>query len=128
MSELYGKYLVLKVQDIEKYCSDSQKEDLAKLIHTVAEGRASEGKGVNDYWVVNRDENYADIVKKLVFVEISPEEVVVGSSMRKKLQIADEALRRIRRHARISSKGAYNLSTPWLVSDNAITEMLEIGK
>jgi hypothetical protein len=61
------KFVVLKVEDIEKYCSFEQHEQLSDICSQVEGGRMEEGKNAeNRYFVVNTDEPYAGEVKAVI--------------------------------------------------------------
>lgn len=63
----YTKYEVMKLDDIEKYCSLAQREYLKYIIRTIQDGREEESKvPCNKYVVVNEDQPYAGIVWKLI--------------------------------------------------------------
>lgn len=60
-------HVVLKREDIEKYCSDQQQESLKEIMDAVAAGRKADGKNPNaEYIVCNMDEPYADQVLSLI--------------------------------------------------------------
>jgi hypothetical protein len=61
------KFVVLKIEDIEKYCSFEQQEQLTGICNQIEGGRMEEGKNAeNRYFVVNTDEAYASEVKALI--------------------------------------------------------------
>jgi hypothetical protein len=61
------KFIVFKVEDIEKSCNEKQLRDLYVIAHTIKELRTKEGRNPDpDYFVVNKDEPYADKVKALI--------------------------------------------------------------
>lgn len=62
-----AKFLVLKWEDIDKYLTEEQKENLKDVVASIFMGRSDEGKPHNYYWVVNQDEPYADLVRDLIF-------------------------------------------------------------
>jgi hypothetical protein len=65
--ERYTKYEVMKLDDIEKYCSLAQRRQLIDIIMTVQDGREKDGKvRCNNYVVVNEDQPYAEQVWKLI--------------------------------------------------------------
>ena len=67
------KYLVLKVDDIVKYLSIEQRQDLNDITQTIDIGRGKSRKKVNNkYHVCNRDEPYADsVLTSIVMGEIN---------------------------------------------------------
>ena len=72
----YGKYLVLKLEDIESFLSILDKKKLEEMCDTVGLMRKSIGKKENSYVAVNEDEPYAEIVWKLIEVsQTKPEEL-----------------------------------------------------
>ena len=57
------KYVVLKNEDIEKYCKAGDLNALDFIKHKIKKGRQNEGKSANNsYYVCNTDEPYADKV------------------------------------------------------------------
>ncbi len=65
--ERYAKYEVMKLGDIDKYLSPSQKEYLKYIIKTIQDGREEDDKvRCNRYIVVNEDQPYAEQVWKLI--------------------------------------------------------------
>lgn len=61
------KFIVVKKEDVQKYLSKSDMVILNVLLGKIVEGRAEEGKSTdNKYWVVNRDEKYADKVLQII--------------------------------------------------------------
>jgi len=62
----YGKYLVLKYDDINKYLSEAEWEEFRELLGRIWNGRKQDGKPYNTYVVVNEDEPYAELVWALI--------------------------------------------------------------
>jgi len=63
----YNKYEVMKLDDIEKYLSPTQKSNLGDIIHTLQKGRSEEGKvPCNSYVVVKEGLPYTEQVWKLI--------------------------------------------------------------
>ena len=63
----YTKYEVMKLDDVEKYLNSDQKAILSGIVETIQEGRKRDGKvPCNSYVVVNEDQQYAEIVWKLI--------------------------------------------------------------
>ena len=60
------KYLVLKLDDIEKYLTDREKFALTNVCLRIREGRDLDGKKQNHYVVVNEEETYAEKVWDLI--------------------------------------------------------------
>lgn len=60
------KYLVVKTDDLDRLISDTQWEELQKILDTVKQARHKLGKKENSYVVVNEDEPYSGIVWELV--------------------------------------------------------------
>ncbi|WP_123032211.1 hypothetical protein [Bacillus sp. TYF-LIM-B05] len=61
------KYVVLKIGDIEKYCSFEQQDNLSEIVNEVHSGRARDNKEQeNRYIVINSDEPYAPIVAEIM--------------------------------------------------------------
>lgn len=58
---------VLKIDDVNKYCSPISRARLNASITEVQQGRLSERKSMsNDYLVINTDEPYADKIRELM--------------------------------------------------------------
>ena len=71
------KYGVLKIDEVEKYCSEESLRALDQVVQEISDGRARDGKDyVNVYMVVNTDEPYADEVRDLIEKHIG-EEIVL---------------------------------------------------
>jgi hypothetical protein len=61
------KFVVLKIEDVDKYCSFEQQEQLSDICVQIEGGRMEEGKNAeNRYLVVNIDEPYAKEVKEII--------------------------------------------------------------
>lgn len=61
------KYVVLKIEDIDKYCSFEQQEQLSDICNQIQGGRMEEKKNAeNRYLVINTDEPYAKEVKEII--------------------------------------------------------------
>ncbi|MBY8913288.1 hypothetical protein KY305_11110 [Bacillus sp. YC2] len=63
-----SKFVVLKADDIKDHLNWGERAVFRTLIEKVRIGREAEGKAVNDYAVINRDEPYinevTDIMRK----------------------------------------------------------------
>ena len=63
----YAKYEVMKLEDIDKYLTPTQKTNLDDIILSIHKGRIKNGKApCNHYVVVNEDMPYAEQVWKLI--------------------------------------------------------------
>lgn len=64
----WGKFLVLKMEDLQRFLTDEQKEQLSWIIYSYFEGRlVDDGKGLDSrYYVVNADEPWSDKVKQVI--------------------------------------------------------------
>lgn len=72
-TKVYNKYLVIKRERIQSFPKDLQ--DTLKQIEALLETPNLHGRefiAPNEYWVVNKDESYADEVRKLIFGETRP--------------------------------------------------------
>lgn len=77
MSEnLYNKFMIVKNEDIKNYLTPTEQNILNELLIKIGANRMGDGKGTNNYLVVNQDESYADLVKKLILKDISAYEIV----------------------------------------------------
>ena len=61
-----NKYLVLKLDDIQKYLAPWDRVSLKEVCECVEIGRKLDGKKDNRYVVVNEDEPYAEKVWELI--------------------------------------------------------------
>lgn len=61
------KFVVFKKEDALKYLSEPALQSLEQILNMIAEGRNKDGKKpVNEYWVCNTDEPYAEIVHGVI--------------------------------------------------------------
>lgn len=61
-------HIVLKKDDINKYLSGSEKNTLTMIENKIISGRLKDGKNpVNQYYIVNTDEPYAEEIHKIIF-------------------------------------------------------------
>ena len=60
------KYLVLKIDDLDRYLFPFQKKQLSMICAIVENGRRVDDKKQNYYVVVNQDEPYSEQVWKLI--------------------------------------------------------------
>jgi len=61
------KHVVLKIEDVEKYLHDYQRNELAEMCGDIEYGRKRNGENVdNEYLVINTDEPYADEVIEIL--------------------------------------------------------------
>lgn len=65
------KFIVIKKEDVDKYLNDKGKTALNHCLEVIADSRNTDGKKNNNYLVVNADEKYAALVKKLILKEVS---------------------------------------------------------
>lgn len=65
--EKINTYIVIKVTDAGEYLSTSQKLALIDMIETINVCRCQQGKKINHYYVVNRDEPYAEEVFGVIY-------------------------------------------------------------
>ncbi|WP_373845411.1 hypothetical protein [Clostridium sp.] len=71
------KFIVIKKEDAEKYLNENGKQALRNILEVIADGRSIDNKKSNNqYLVVNQDEEYADLVKKLILKETSEREII----------------------------------------------------
>lgn len=59
-------HIVIKRDDATKYLSEKQKHDLDSILLTINTRREKEGKPVNNYLVINKDEPYAKIIQETI--------------------------------------------------------------
>lgn len=60
------KYVFWKVEDVLSVCNKKQLEMLDEIGQKIDEKRKSEGKSMNNYYIVNEDEPFSDKVKALI--------------------------------------------------------------
>lgn len=70
------KFIVIKLEDADKYLPNHDRIDLKHILRQINEGRAKEGKKDNEYLVVNKDEPYAELVEKLILKEVSARDII----------------------------------------------------
>ncbi len=71
------KFIVIKQEDADKYLNEKGKEALHGILETIADGRSMDNKkSCKEYLVVNKDEEYADLVNKLILKEVSAREIL----------------------------------------------------
>lgn len=76
------KYLVLKLQDIDAYLDDEQKQQLDMICRAIKAGRERDNKKIDHiYMVINHDEPYADEVATIMkeHGHYTPRLVIAGS-------------------------------------------------
>ena len=60
----YNTHIVIKREDVYKYCTEVEAQALETILRNISKGRALDGKkAFNEYYLCNVDEPYADIVK-----------------------------------------------------------------
>ena len=60
-------YVVFKRDDALKYLTEVELQSLEHILHTIEQGRASDGKNTfNKYYVCNVDEPYAQVVHGVI--------------------------------------------------------------
>lgn len=65
--EKKNTHLVIKREDIDKYLSPKEKEDFLYLDYLIAARKImEEQKDPNSYYVVNKDEPYADKILEVI--------------------------------------------------------------
>lgn len=79
MSEkIFNKFTVIKNENIDKYLAEEDAKEIKALIKRLCiSRRCNSGKRKdNSYFVVNQDEPYADLVKKLILKEITAKNLI----------------------------------------------------
>lgn len=67
VEEWLNKYVVVKQADLNAYLNRDEYHQLMALLDKIRAGRLSkEGKYPQNYYVVNKDEPYADAVRRLI--------------------------------------------------------------
>lgn len=98
MKEVENKFIVINIKDLE-HLTEEGKEKLYTIIYAIEKARKMHNKKINNYWVCNQDEPYAEQVKNLILSDgeasqleppVKPEiaedspEVIWGEPLRKK--------------------------------------------
>lgn len=60
------KYFVLKMEDLFESCDENLLIGFNNVLRKYNDYRAKQNKPVNSYWIVNRDEPYANEIKKII--------------------------------------------------------------
>lgn len=61
------KYYTVKNEDIHKYLDNDELETFNILIKSIHDRKLKDtGKGTNDYYVINADEPYIELIKKVI--------------------------------------------------------------
>jgi hypothetical protein len=60
------KYIVFKIDDINRYLDGKAKIEISAASAAIDSLRMVEGKPINEYFVINNDEPYADEVKAII--------------------------------------------------------------
>jgi hypothetical protein len=61
------KYYVVKNEDIHKYLDEDELETFNVLTSSIYERKLKEtGKEINDYYVINVDEPYIELIKRVI--------------------------------------------------------------
>jgi hypothetical protein len=60
------KYVVAKIDDVNKYCSPLGRNRLVASMMEIRSGRTAENKKENNYLVINTDESYAEEVIEIM--------------------------------------------------------------
>lgn len=65
--EKENTHIVIKREDVLKYLSEPEQIALEVILNRIIDGRRNDGKKpVNHYYVVNKDEPYADIISGVI--------------------------------------------------------------
>lgn len=65
--EKVNTHVVIKREDILKYLEESEQIALEEMINKIIRGRAKDNKKpINNYYVVNKDEPYAEVVHGII--------------------------------------------------------------
>lgn len=61
------KYVVIKNEDALRYLPEPMLQSLETILNTIVSARAKNGKPpVNEYWICNKDEPYAELVHGII--------------------------------------------------------------
>lgn len=66
MVDKKNTHLVLKNDDVRKYCDELQQAQLSAICETISNGRIADGKTLNTYYICNTDEPYAEVVHGVI--------------------------------------------------------------
>ncbi|SHJ64690.1 hypothetical protein SAMN05444401_3562 [Clostridium amylolyticum] len=75
-NEIFDKYFVIKREDVNKYLNVKDKDAFCRCIEVISDRRSIDDKKCNQYLVVNKDEPYAALVKKLILGEVTAREII----------------------------------------------------
>lgn len=60
-------HIVIKKEDAKKYLSEEEFQELEKMLCKIGEGRIKENKKpVNEYYICNKDEPYAEMAREVI--------------------------------------------------------------
>ena len=68
MKEVENKFIVINIKDLE-YLTDEYREKLFVITKAIQFGREEDGKKINNYWVCNQDEPYAEQVRNIILAD-----------------------------------------------------------
>jgi hypothetical protein len=70
------KFIVIKKEDAKKYLNKKGQQALCGILETISDARSMDNKKCsNKYLVVNEDEEYVELVRKLILKEVSEREI-----------------------------------------------------
>lgn len=90
MAEVENKFIVINVKDL-KYLTEEYREKLFVITKAIEYGRQDEGKKINDYWVCNQDEPYADQIKSIILTGETKKVIPLEPPVSKPVYIVYEA-------------------------------------
>lgn len=62
----FNKFIVIKNEDIDKYSTYTDLNDMDRILRNVRIGRLKEDKKANTYLVINTDESYAPEIVEIL--------------------------------------------------------------
>lgn len=66
-AKMYDKFVVIKKEDVMKYLNEQEQVLIGDILTKISKCREENGrKPMNHYYVVNIDEPYAEVVKRII--------------------------------------------------------------
>lgn len=68
--EMKNTHIVIKKEDALKYLSEPALQSLEEILNMIEQGRIRDGKkGVNEYYICNTDEPYAEFIHNMILIK-----------------------------------------------------------
>jgi hypothetical protein len=66
MAQIEYKFNVIKQQDVFDYLNSDDRKHLDRILRVIIDGRLKDNRKLNDYWICNQDEPYADKIINII--------------------------------------------------------------